>query len=89
MGNPLLDRLSDLGVYIREDLLVYRGSWIKFVFFGILCLGLAFYVIWNALYWKWCDVGVYAVTIVFLGFGLGGTLFYNRLEKDELKAEKR
>jgi hypothetical protein len=49
----------------------------------ILGAGIAFYVIWGALYSSWNmftrdNAGVYAVTVIMVGFGVLGMLLYRR-----------
>ncbi|MEK6852110.1 MAG: hypothetical protein AABY30_06195 [Candidatus Thermoplasmatota archaeon] len=50
-------------------------------YFFLILLGLLFYVGWSLLYNTWDisrpeNVGVYALTIVLLGFGITGYLLY-------------
>jgi hypothetical protein len=35
----------------------------------------------------WFDLGVYAISIILIGFGLTGMLLYSYLERQELKKE--
>jgi cation transport ATPase len=42
----------------------------------VLFLGIAFYLSWGILYDGWTDVGVYAITIVMVCFGLFGVALY-------------
>ncbi len=56
------------------------ASW--FYFFLIL-LGIAFYVSWSILYNTWNlfdreNIGVYALTILLVGFGITGYLLYRK-----------
>ena len=49
----------------------------------VLLAGIAFYVIWGALYSSWNmfapeNSGVYAVTVIAVGFGVVGMLLYRR-----------
>jgi hypothetical protein len=49
----------------------------------ILLVGIAFYAIWGALYQSWNvfvpeNAGVYAVTVITVGFGVIGMLLYRR-----------
>ena len=44
-------------------------------------MGLVFYISWGILYNGWFDMGVYAVTIVLVGFGVTGVLLYSHIEK--------
>ncbi|MEM2935012.1 MAG: hypothetical protein QXF32_01430 [Candidatus Thermoplasmatota archaeon] len=46
----------------------------------ILCLlviiaGIAFYLLWNLKYNAWTDIGIYSITIFFVGFGVFGLLY--------------
>lgn len=52
----------------------------KYFYTVLLIIGLGFYLIWGILYDGWFDVGVYAVTIFFVMFGLTGTVFYTYIE---------
>lgn len=50
-------------------------------YFALILLGIAFYVSWSLLYNTWDitrpeNVGVYALTVVLLGFGVTGYLLY-------------
>ncbi len=48
------------------------------MFYGLLAaLGVAFYFGWSLLYGTWTDMGVYAVTVVLVGFGVVGYLLYS------------
>ena len=49
----------------------------------VLLTGIAFYVIWGAIYRSWNvfapeNAGVYAVTVITVGFGVVGMLLYRR-----------
>ena len=49
----------------------------------VLLTGIAFYVIWGAIYSSWNmftkdNAGVYAVTVITVGFGVIGMLLYRR-----------
>ena len=49
----------------------------------LLLVGIAFYVIWGAIYGSWNvfapqNAGVYAVTVITVGFGVLGILLYRR-----------
>jgi hypothetical protein len=47
----------------------------------VLAAGVAFYVIWSALFNAWTDLAVYAISVIMIGFGLVGTLLYSSLAK--------
>ena len=44
-----------------------------------ILVGIIFYVAWGITYGVWADVGIYAVTAIFLAFGILG-LLYTRIE---------
>lgn len=58
-------------------------------YFLLILLGILFYVGWSLLYGTWDitrpeNLGVYALTVVMLGFGVTGYLLYRRpVEKPE------
>lgn len=59
-------------------------------YFFLILLGILFYVSWGILYNTWNlfdpeSIGVYALTIILLGFGVTGYLLYRR---PVAKAEK-
>ncbi len=48
------------------------------LFYALLAgSGLAFYVSWSLLYGTWTDIGVYAVSVVLIAFGIVGYLLYS------------
>lgn len=47
----------------------------------VLAAGVAFYVIWSALFDAWTDLAVYAISAIMIGFGIVGTLLYSSLAK--------
>ncbi len=49
----------------------------------VLFLGIAFYLSWGILYGAWTDVGVYAITIILVLFGLFGAALYFGRNGDE------
>ena len=55
---------------------------VAFGFYTLLLLtGIAFYVLWGAIYSSWNvfapeNAGVYAVTVIMVGFGVVGMLLY-------------
>ena len=57
---------------------------VAFGFYTLLLLGgIAFYLIWGAIYGSWNfflpqNSGVYAVTVVMVGFGVVGMLLYRK-----------
>ena len=49
----------------------------------VLLAGISFYVIWGAIYRSWNvflreNAGVYAVTVIMVGFGLVGMILYRK-----------
>jgi hypothetical protein len=59
---------------------------IAFWFYAFLIVvGIVFYVVWGTVYGSWniltpSNAGVYAVTVVLLGFGIVGMLLYRRAQ---------
>jgi hypothetical protein len=47
----------------------------------VLAAGVAFYVIWSALFDAWTDLAVYTISVIMIGFGILGTLLYSSLSK--------
>ena len=47
-----------------------RHFWGRFMGFGLLSIGAAFYITWSVLYGTWLDIGLYSFTIVLVVFGL-------------------
>lgn len=47
-----------------------RHFWGRFMGFGLLSIGAAFYFVWSILYGTWTDIGLYSFTIVLVVFGL-------------------
>lgn len=59
------------------------------IFYTILFMfGLGLYIGWGILYNVWMDVGVYAISILMIGFGLVGMLLYSFFEREELIKKK-
>ncbi|MDI6708416.1 MAG: hypothetical protein QMD21_05285 [Candidatus Thermoplasmatota archaeon] len=58
---------------------------VKYFYAAVLTVGLVFYISWGILFGKWLDPGVYAVTVVLVGFGIVGILHYSHLETEKLK----
>ncbi len=48
----------------------------------ILLSGIAFYLSWSMMYNAWTDLGVYAITVILVFFGLFGTLLYWKKNED-------
>ena len=51
----------------------------------ILMFGIGLYLGWGIIYNIWFDVGVYAISVILIGFGLVGMLLYSHLERQELE----
>lgn len=67
---------------MAEDPEFLRRITSGFYFFLIL-LGILFYVSWGILYNTWnlaqpTSIGVYALTVILIGFGVTGFLLYRR-----------
>jgi len=55
-----------------------NGRSILSLFYALLVgSGLAFYVSWSFLHGTWTDIGVYAVSVVMIAFGIVGYLLYS------------
>ncbi len=55
-----------------------NGSNILTLFYALIAAtGLAFYVSWSFLHGTWTDIGVYAVSVVMIAFGIVGYLLYS------------
>ncbi len=64
-----------------EDRLL-KDKHLSLVYGLLAALGITFYTSWSIMYGTWFDVGVYAVTILMVGFGLIGFLLYSIPEKE-------
>ncbi len=49
----------------------------------VLIAGLALYIFWAASYDAWADIGLYAVVVPIIGFGLAGIFLFTRKEPEE------
>jgi len=47
-------------------------------YYFLIPLALAFWIGWGIKFGKWWDIGLYAVLVVMLGFGLIGGFVYGR-----------
>ncbi|MEF8873265.1 MAG: hypothetical protein V5A88_01195 [Candidatus Thermoplasmatota archaeon] len=56
---------------------VFSRDLLSMLYALLASLGIAFYVSWSYLYGTWTDIGVYAVTIVMVGFGIIGYMLYS------------
>ena len=81
-STSIIDSLSAAG-----PLLLAVSGILLLVLTACSYLGVLFYIIWVFVLepTAWNDVGVYAVTVVFLGFGITGYLLYSTKEKEEEK----
>jgi hypothetical protein len=52
--------------------------------------GIVFYISWLAVFGAehWNDVGVYAITVVLIGFGLVGSWLYDEIEKRDRQSDR-
>lgn len=58
------------------------------IFYTLLFMfGIGLYVGWGILFNVWFDLGVYALSVVLIGFGIVGMLLYSYLERQELEEE--
>lgn len=54
----------------------------------LLVVGIIFYVTWTAADPStWNDVGVYSVTVIFVGFGLAGYWHFSNMEEKEKRSD--
>jgi hypothetical protein len=59
------------------------------IFYTILfMLGVGLYIGWGVLFGVWLDVGVYAISVIMIGFGLVGMLLYSFFERQELEEKE-
>jgi hypothetical protein len=49
----------------------------------VLFAGLALYIGWAAMYDAWTDIGLYAISVPMIGFGLAGIFLFTRKEPEE------
>ncbi len=63
----------------EENIIQSIARWFYLI---VLFLGIAFYLSWSSMYNAWTDVGVYAITIIMVSFGLGGTLLYSKKNEE-------
>ena len=58
------------------------------IFYTILFMfGIGLYIGWGILFNVWLDVGVYAISIILVGFGIVGMLLYSHFEREELESQ--
>jgi hypothetical protein len=56
------------------------------IFYTILFMfGVGLYLGWGILFGVWIDVGIYALSIILIGFGLVGMFLYSYFERMELE----
>jgi len=56
----------------------------KLIFsFLVLIAGIGTYLFWAASYDAWTDIGLYAVSVPVIGFGLAGIFLFTRKEVEE------
>jgi len=65
---------------------------LKFIFLGVLFIGITLYVSWMILFLipagTWFDVGIFSLSICIAGFGAAGFWLYSNVEKKELQEQK-
>ena len=67
-----------------------RHFWGRFMGFGLLSIGAAFYIVWSVLYGTWLDIGLYAFTIVLVVFGLLELwLVQEQIKKEDAEGHSR
>ena len=54
----------------------------------LLAVGIVLYIGWVLAYGVAFDVGLYAICVLIIGFGLTGMLLYSQIEKESQEAEK-
>ena len=64
----------------EEQVLTSAARWFYLL---AIFLGIAFYLSWGILYGGWTDVGVYAITIILVVFGLFGVALYFGKNEEE------
>ena len=64
-----------------EETLEIPPSIPRLFYLIVLAAGVAFYVIWSALFDAWTDLAVYTISVIMIGFGIAGTLLYSALSK--------
>lgn len=72
---------------MAEDVPPAGGMAARF-YLALMLLGLAFYPSWSVLYGTWDltrpeNTGVYALTVILVGFGATGFLLYRNPRRDE------
>ncbi len=65
----------------EEEVLEVPPSIPRLFYMVLLAAGVAFYVIWSAVFDAWTDLAVYTISAALIGFGLVGTLLYTALSK--------
>lgn len=48
-----------------------------------IAIGLIFYIGWGINYGVWADIGIYSVSVFFIGLGVLGTILYKLEEKED------
>jgi hypothetical protein len=58
------------------------------VFYALLLMmGVGLYLGWGVLFNVWDDLGVYALSVILIGFGLVGFLLYRHIEREDAEKE--
>ena len=68
---------------VQEETVVEMPLIIPKLFYMVLLgFGIAFYLIWSAIFDAWTDIAVYTIAAITVGFGVIGTLLYNVVGKE-------
>jgi len=68
---------------MEQDKPLFKTTPETVFFFILFALGIIFYFSWGVAFGVWFDVGVYAVTVIFCGFGLVGLFLYSYMAVQE------
>jgi len=52
---------------------------------ALFVFGIVLYISWGLLFNVWFDIGIYAVTVLLVGFGVVGMMLYLHKERKELE----
>jgi len=71
----------------EENEVKFPTAGLKYIFLGVLFLGITLYVSWMILFLipqgTWFDIGVFSLSICIAGFGAAGYWLYSNIEKKE------
>ncbi len=71
----------------EEEVLEVPAVVPRLFYMVLLAVGVAFYIIWSALFNAWTDLAVYTISAILIGFGISGTLLYTYLGKETASEE--